>query len=211
MKNVILGLLLFSSAGCATARLPEGPDASILIHQEPAPVVVARASDEREGEKIGTIGATTIFVKKGGLVNLVSNHLVRYINEKVGLNVERVEVSETDSIKLIATKKKIEGVILLRIKSLRMFSVDALLDPVQTNLTLELVVFDEAGREIYRRVATGHHEKRIGVSVVEKSAGELVESVVKETLRQYLRDPDLRRIIARFKYGAVGGAIAQIL
>lgn len=212
MKYVIPGLLLLSTVGCATARLPKGPDTSILIrHQEPAPVVAARALDERGSEKIGAIGATTIFVRKSELVNLVSNHLIRYLNEKVGLDVERVQTIETDSIQLTATKKKAEGVILLRIKSLRMFSLDALLDPVQTDLTLELIVFDERGEAIYRRAVTGRHEKRIGISVVEKSAGELVESVVKETLRQYLRDRDLRRIIARFKYGALGGAIAQIL
>jgi hypothetical protein len=71
-------------------------------------------------------------------------------------------------------------------------------------------VFDEAGQEIYRRIADGHYEKRIGITVVEKSAGELVEAVVKETLSQYVKDPELKKIIAKFKYGTLGGAIAQI-
>ncbi len=205
----ILGLIVLS--GCATAKLSKGPDPAILIHhEESVPIGVVTTMDERESEKIGTIGATSIVVKKNDLVDLVGNHLIRYINEKIGLNVERVQINENDSIKLVATKKKVEGVIVLRIKSLRMFSIDAILQPVEVNLTLELIVFDEVGQEIYHRIADGHYEKRIGISVVEKSAGELVEAVVKETLSQYVKDPELKKIIAKFKYGTLGGAIAQI-
>lgn len=212
MRSVfIIMLVLFTGTGCITAHLSKGPDTSVLIqHEDLNPIGVAAALDDRDSEKIGTIGATTIEVKKSELTNLVSNHLIRYINEKIGLNVERVEVSDSDSIKLIASKKKVEGIIILRIKSLRMFSLDALLQPVEVDLTLELSVFEEGGQELYRRVITGHHEKRIGISIVEKATGEIVEAAIKDTLRQYAKDPDLKRIIARFKYGAVGGAMAQI-
>lgn len=211
VKATPLILILLLTNGCATAKLSKGPDPAVLInHDEIAPIGVATAMDERDSEKIGTIGATSIVVKKNDLVDLVGNHLVRYINEKIGLNVERVQVTGNDSIKLVATKKKVEGVIVLRIKSLKMFSMDALLQPVEVNLTLELVVFDESGQEIYRRIADGHYEKRIGITVVEKSAGELVEAVVKETLSQYVKDSELKKIIAKFKYGTLGGAIAQI-
>ena len=199
MRNVfVMAFVFFALTGCATARLSKGPDPSLLIqHKEISPVGVANAVDDRESEKIGTIGATSIVVKKNDLVDLVGNHLIRYINEN-------------DSIKLVATKKKVEGVIVLRIKSLKMFSMDALLQPVEVDLTLELVVFDERGQEIYHRIADGHYEKRIGISVVEKSAGELVEAVVKETLSQYVKDAELKKVIAKFKYGTLGGAIAQI-
>lgn len=212
MRSIFLiAFVFFAVTGCATARLSKGPDTSLLVqHKEVSPIGVADAVDDRKSEKIGTIGATSIVVKKNDLVDLVGNHLIRYISEKIGLNVERVQINENDSIKLVAMKKKVEGVIVLRIKSLRMFSMDALLQPVEVDLTLELIVFDEVGQEIYHRIADGHYEKRIGISVVEKSAGELVETVVKETLSQYVKDAELKKIIAKFKYGTLGGAIAQI-
>jgi len=188
--------------GCATAQLSKGPDTYALIeHQESAAFGIPKAMDERKGENAGTIGGALIKVKKKDLVELATNYLVQYINQKVGLNVVRITMSESEPAEVIMAKHNVDGIVVLKIKELKMFSMDALLQPVKTDLTLELMILDKSGRAIYERTVTGHDEKRIGVSMVEKSAGKIVETVVKDALSQLVKDPELRKIIARFKWG----------
>ncbi len=211
MKTTSLLLILLLINGCATARLSSGPDTTALIqHKDLASVGVATAIDDRESEAIGTLRGATIAIKRNDLVDLVSNYLIRYINEKAGLNVERVEISDTDSIKLIASKNKVKAVIVLRIKSLKLFSNDVMPRLIGAELILELSVFDETGQEIYRRPVISHFENPIESPVVEKNAKELIESVIKNGLSQYGKDAGLKKIIAKFKYGGVGAALAQI-
>ncbi len=211
MKTTSLLLILLLINGCVGARLSSGPNTSPLIkHEDLTSVGVAATVDDRESEKVGTIGAATITVRKSDLANVVGNYLIKYINEKVGLNVERVQMNETGSIKLAASKNKVNRIIILTIKTLNMFSLDALLQPVDVNLTLELRILGEGGDEIYRRTVTAHYAKRIKIPVIEKNTGELVESVAKEALRQYSKDQDLKKIIAKFKYGTFGGTLAKL-
>lgn len=212
MRRLIMGMVLSTLIlGCSTVQRPKGIDTSTPVqHQESIAAGVAATMDDRESETIGTLGGATIAIKKNDLVDLVSNYLIRYINEKAGLNVERVEISDTDSIKLIASKNKVKAVIILRIKSLKLFSNDVMPGLIGAELILELSVFDETGQEIYRRPVISHFENPIESPVVEKNAKELIESVIKNGLSQYGKDAELKNIIAKFKYGGVGAALAQI-
>ncbi len=202
---VITSLIL---TGCATARLPKGPEShALILYENAGRIGVPRAADERKGENIGTIGGAVIKVRKYDLVELATNYLVYYINEKIKLNVVRVTLGESDPAEVVASAYKVDGLLVMKIKELKMFSIEALMQQVKTDLTLELMVFDASGVKIYNRVVTSHHEKRIGVSIVENSTGKIVEAVVKGALKQYGKDPELRKIIAKFRYGSLARAL----
>ena len=203
--------LLLVGTACVTAWLATGPDSIAFIQPEDtAPEAGAGDTTYRKDEKVRVMEAESIEVKENDLVDLVSSYLIDYINQTMGLNVEQAQSEETASIKLVATKNQVDGAIILKIKALKMISIDALSDPLTVDLTLELVVFDAGGQEIYRRTVTGHLEKRISPSILEERVGELFKPVVKDALGQFGKDPDLKRVIAKFKYGVVGGAIAKI-
>lgn len=212
MRRLIMGMVLSTLIlGCSAAQRPRGMNTSAPVrHQESIAAGVAATMDDRESETIGTLGGATIELKKYELVDLVSDYLIRYINEKAGLNVERVQINDTDSIKLIASKNKVRAVIILRIKSLKLFSNDVMPRLIGAELTLDLSVFDETGQEVYRRPVISHSENPIESPGVEKNAKELIESVIKNSLSQYGKDAELKKIIAKFKYGGLGATFAQI-
>ncbi len=210
-KMIFLILCFITVAGCAAPKLPGKPDIDSSLHSDQRlSVGVANTIDERDSEKIGMIGAAAVIVKKSDLADLVGNRLIRYINEKIGLDVERVQLNETDSIKLITTRKKMKGVIILKIKSLSIFAAGALTHPIEAKMILELTVLDETGQKVYQRIANGHHKQQVTIPITEETTKALVESVIKTALRQYGEDPDLKKIIAKFKYGTIGGVIASI-
>ncbi len=208
---IFLILCFIAFSGCAATKLSKKSDADIsLPPNQKLSVGVVNTIDERASEKIGVIDSAAIIVKKSDLTDLVGDRLIRYINEKVGLDVVRVQLNETDSIKLITTKKKMKGVIILKIKSLRIFAADALAHLIEAEMILELTVLDEVGQKIYQRTASGQHKQQAITPITEETTKVIVESVTKTALRQYSEDSDLKKIIAKFKYGAIGGVITSI-
>ena len=213
MKKIwILTLLAVWIAGCGTTQPTkeyESSDDAVLESTQPAGVI-AQAWDERHSEETGTIGIRSITVRKTDLTELVSRYLLHYIHEKIGLNAERIQMNEADSVKLAATKNKVNGIIILKIKELKIFAPDARLQATEVNLMLELTVFDDSGHEIYRRTVKRRYEKNADAFVAELNTDKFIEAAMKDALKQYVEDPALRKIIAKFKYGTVGGVIAGI-
>lgn len=204
MKQIGIAVIALLLTGCATARLSKGPDTFELIrHENRAEVGVAKAQDERKSEGAGTIGGAFVRVKKSDLTELATNYLVQYINSKVELNVVRVAMEGEASVKEIAVSHMVEGIVLLKVKEMKLFSIEALLQPVEADLTLELIVFDSTGDQIYSRTVTGHNETRIGISIVENSTGKIVEAALKDALSQLVKDSELRAIIGKIKYGSI--------
>jgi len=208
-KSVAWISMLIVLSGCHETKLQDLSNHS-GSNRAVFPVGVATAIDGWRRERAGIAGMLSIDIKKETMIHLVSNYLIDYINNETGLRAERIEINETDSIKLVATRNKVSGVIVLKIKALEIIFSSESQKSVQADAALELIVFDENGVEIYRRTVKEHYKKQIGLPVSEQSVSELVESVVKNTLKQYLKDPDLKRVIARFKYGAIGAFIARI-
>ena len=208
-KPVAWIFMLIVLSGCHQTKLQDASNHS-GSNQTAFPVGVATAIDEWRRERAGIAGALPIDIKKETLVRLVGNYLIDYIHKETGLRVERIEIAELDSIKLAVTRNKVNGIIVLKIKTLEISFLIESQKSLQADAALELIVFDENGVEIYRRTVKEHYKKQTRFPVSEQSVSELVESVVKNTLKQYLKDPDLKKVIARFKYGPIGGFITRI-
>ena len=208
-KSVIWIFLIVILPACNETKFQNASN-STASAQALIPMGIVTAVDDQRSEKTGMPGMLPINIRKEALIHSVGNYLIDYIHHETGLRVERIEINETDSIKLVATKNKASGVIILKIRTLEIMSLGESKKSMQADAVFELTVFDEHGAEIYRRTVKEHYEKQTTRQISEQPIMEFAESVVKNTLKQYLKDPDLKRVIARFKYGAIGGVIARI-
>lgn len=142
------------------------------------------------------------------IADLLTHYLVHYINLKAGLSVERLHRDQSIPLELIARNDKSEEIVFLRVSKLRIASDDAFLKPLEAELTLELTVIDKKGMEVYRRTFVGRHTNDAVFMILENGASKLAEGVVKDALKQFIRDPELKKIIAKYKYGAIGSVVA---
>lgn len=195
-KIIIIMTAVLILNGCATARLSKGPDTyTLLQHSGGVNLGVAKVIDERASKNVGTIGAAGIRVNEE-IVPLATNYLISYLNEKLTANITRIPDVPEAQIPSIAEQNKISKLIVTRIKKLKLFSADALMQPVEVDMDMEVTVFDAAGTQLYQQMIQGHFEKRIGLSIVDKSTGELVESTVKDTVSNLITNSNFQKVIS---------------
>lgn len=192
MRILLMGTVFWLITGCAVAK--PLPSAEVL-----SPTERAESMDARIVE-----------LNKDELLEKVSQYLSHYINEKVGLRVERTQISDEDSVRFVAVESKLDGALVLRVKELKAFVMGLQEQSMKVDLALGLSVFDAFGKRIYQRVVRDQQEKRFEISDVRPDVERFVEAVMKSALSQYIKDPELKVIIAKFKYGSLGGVIAQL-
>ena len=198
-KIVTIAFLGVFISGCASAKLSRGPDTfSLIEHTNSLRVGVPKAHDERGTNRAGTIGAAFIQVKSE-LVDLTTNYLIHYLNTKLDLNVERIPMTGAKDRVSTPSPHNMDRVLILRIKRLKMFSMDALMQPVEVDLDLECEVYDSDDHLVYRQTIMGHHEKRIGISIVDKTTGKLVEAAVLDAMNNLVKDPGLKKSLVPAK------------
>lgn len=200
MRQIIM-TVFFSAliSGCATAKLSKGPDTfSLVEHSNAVRVGVPRVVDERGTANVGTIGAAFIQVK-GELVDLTTNYLINHLNIKMALNVERLKMATAHDIASLSSQYHTDQVLLVKIKKLKMFSMDAAMQPVKVNLDLEYEVYGPNGNLVYQQTVMGHHEKRIGILIGDRTTGKLVEGAVLDAMNNLVKDPGLKKALASTK------------
>lgn len=195
-KTLVAAFLGVLITGCATARLSQGPDTfSLIEHSNAVRIGVPKATDARGTNKAGTIGAAFIQVKSE-LVDLTTNYLINYLNTRLNANVIRIKTVDSQEISSVSSQYQADRIFILKIKRLKMFSADALMQPVEVDLDLAFEVYDQTGKQIYKQEVTGHHEKRIGISIVDKTTGQLVEAAVLDAMNNLVKDPGLKKSLA---------------
>lgn len=193
-------LLLSFSTGCATAKLSRGPDTYALSkHPDGIRLGVNKVVDERNGDKVGTIGAAIINVKRQDLANLATNYLISQLNTSFKANIEEVAVTAPEQIPAEAEKRNVKGLVLARISHLRMFSMDAIMQPVKVELNMEAELYDAGGQLLFNKSFPGNFEKRIGISLVEHSTGQLVEATVRDAVSNLVKDTDFKTSVASLR------------
>lgn len=191
-KTLAWVLVLFTISGCATAKLPAGPDIyGLNKYSDVGAVAVSKVVDERGTISAGTIGATGVRVKND-VVPLTTNYLLSMMNTNLNLNVIPVGSLSSASAGEVLGQSDAGGGILLKIKSLKLHSVDAMMQPVEVDMDVDVAVFERGGKVVVEKSVSGHYEKRIGLSIVDKSTGELVDQVVRETIANVIKDSDIK-------------------
>jgi hypothetical protein len=186
---------LFVVAGCATARLSKGPDVyTVSQHPSGLKVGVAKVVDQRESTKAGSIGATSVRVDKD-IADMTTNYLIQTLDQQMQVNVVPVEASTPAGVASIASQRGVDAVVVSQITSVKMFSADAIMQPVSTSIDMNTVVYNRDGSEKYRRSFSGKYEKRIGLTIVDKATGELVEEAVKDMMAGVGRDTGLKEAL----------------
>ncbi len=180
---------LFS--GCATAQLPKGPEIGALKQNSgAAQVSVATVEDARSTTHAGSIGATSIEVPKD-VNNMVYKYLVLALNEDLGINIKEAgRISQEDIAKVGADR-----LIVSEISSIKISSFDAIMQPVNTEILLNLSVLNKQGQSVYKQSYLGKYEERIGISIVASKTGQLVESAVKNLISQITSDSNFKKAL----------------
>ncbi len=187
-------------SGCATAKLGSGPDVFALPQLKDRPVIgVSKVTDTRGGTQVGTIGAAGIRVKANDLTALTTNYLLNTLSSKLDMNIQTVANFEGSDMPHYLKLKHLNGYLTASVTRLKMFSADAIMQPVETNLDLQIKVYDQNGEILYDQTVSGSFEKRIGLSIVDKSTGELVNSVVEKTMEVLAQDSSLRKALESLK------------
>lgn len=196
-KIVIMIALLGILEGCATARLPKSPDIYALQQFPTATrLAVPKVIDQRGTNNAGTIGAAGIRVKDE-IVDFTTNHLLHELNNRLNVNVVTTGAVDEDQASQAVETTNTDGLVIAKIKKLKMHSMDALMQPVEVDMDMDVLVFDKQGQKLLEKTIIGHYEKRIGLSVVDKSTGELVDSTVQDTMHNLVKDTDFKNAIQK--------------
>ncbi len=192
-KFILLLFIACILSGCATAQLAKGPDINNLKQYTGASqVAVAMTEDVRPSTNAGSIGATSIDVPKDAN-NMVYNYLVSCLNENLGINIKEAgRVSQQDIAQVGA-----ERLVVSDISSIKIYSFDAIMQPVQTEVLLNVAVLNKQGTAIYRQSYVGKYEERIGISIVSSKTGQLVESAIKNLMTQISGDDNLKKALSQ--------------
>ncbi len=190
---LITSLTLFF-AGCTTARLPQGPDVFSLTKfpESEATVAVPKVVDARGTKNVGMIGAAGIQVRSD-IAPFATNHLIRAVNSQMKLNVVRTEAITKNNAANILKSNNATNALVVSITSLKMHSIDAIMQPVEVDVTMGVTILNGQGQAVLEKTIAGHYEKRIGLSVVDKTTGELVDKVIQDAMFNLVKDEEIKK------------------
>ena len=116
------------------------------------------------------------------------------LKENAGLKIAGVIAEEGESPSLFAAPEKSGGLLMIRIKDLN------LVDPLaEVRLTLVLRVFDSSGVNCYTRRITD----TLRIDSPQGQIDGAIQTITKDILRQYAKDPVLRPIIMKNRMGSL--------
>jgi hypothetical protein len=138
------------------------------------------------------------------LAEFVAGYIRFHINDKTGLKFERIKTGAAQEVELVTAKDQSEGMMFMKVREFSLNSSDLLSKPLEAKLVLELIILDAQKSELYQRSVTGHYEVGLEELMKQASSRKLAEAVVKSALSQFAEDLELKRTIARLKYGAIG-------
>ena len=117
----------------------------------------------------------------------------------MNLNVLRIPEAPEEDFAESASQHQLDGVMAGTIRALRMYSADAIMQPVRVDMDLDFEIYDRIGNQVYRTTIHGHYEERIGITIVDKSTGRLVEATVQNAIDNLARDSGLKAELSKLK------------
>ncbi len=138
------------------------------------------------------------------LTDYIAARLIEKISRKTDLQVRCIALAEPNTIQLTLVDGDQDGTMIMRIKGLSLQSSDFLSGPLDTVLTLELILTDGQKNITYSRMVRGKHQMLLGELQKENGLMSLIEVATENALSQYAEDPELKKMIAKLKYGVMG-------
>lgn len=152
-------------------------------------------SDSRDNTKAGSIGGLIINVDNKSLSDFTSNYLLHYLNEKMQMNVVRIEDIGDNNVATVAQKYGVECLVVGNVVDINMFSLDELLQPTEAGIVIEIVVYDSQGSQLYKRSVAGNFRRRVNSFIIERSTGKLVEEVVRDAMNNLISDVNFKKAL----------------
>ncbi len=149
---------------------------------------------------IGEIGADNSDLK-----DLVTQYLIYYIKLKTDFPVVKTDV---DVITMNANKG--EDKMSITVKGLSISSNNILSEPMRAILSLEVEVINNVGEVIYLDTKQGEYDLLVYSLMQSEQIRMLTETTVKNALKNFLNDPALRKIMVKYKYGALGSIVSLL-
>ncbi len=194
-SGIFLTCVLFTVVGCTTVTLPSGPKAFALVQYPNAVTLgVPKVEDARGVAKMGTIGALSINMDDK-VTGFVSDYLINCLNNDLKMNVQRIKDVNAADLTSIAKEYHLDRIVVGKIISLKMFSIDAILQPVETTIVLDITIYNQDGSKIYGNNFLGNNIKRVNALAVQTSAGKLVEEAVKDSMIKVKVDDDFQKAL----------------
>ena len=193
MLNFLILFLTILISGCTTiAHLPAAPSVySMFNYEGNLTVGLTKIIDERKEKHTGSVGGLPIDVPSN-LGDFVAQHLMARLNKELKVNVQPI-------IDRNSNQNKVDLYLTCHIKQLSIFSIDSILQPVETVLVLKVEVFDLNNQLLYADNVTGVYVKRMGLIVTENAFGRVVEGSIKNALDQLLAQQGFLATLENFK------------
>lgn len=153
-RNLIwIVFLSFMIQGCETLRMPTGPDISSLDFIKDAPTVGVQVVDSRSEERIGSIGATQMYIKKKDLVPVAQNYLLQILHS---MGINGVLLQQSGNLNTLG----VDGLLKFKIDNVNVISIDILLDKpeFEADGTVTLQTLDR--KDLFIGHVRGRHDSR---------------------------------------------------
>lgn len=190
-------VLGFTLAGCVTAKM-DIPSAAPLPVITGAPTIAISVKDARSTDSIGKISATTVKVLRTDFEKLTAGLFKEHVYGKRfnTTPVSGANLSSAEGIQKALTEVKADALLHISVQSLRVKSVDMLLDEPSYNLDGNIVLYDNTGKLIYQGLLTSSAESR---NLSEKDEGETMAQLVKMAILEMENDSRFSKALSQIK------------
>ena len=200
MKTWALFLMLvispISFCGCVTAKLPTGPYPNSLTSSPQAKSIgFIPASDERGSSRIGTVGLGGVSIEKESVEKLMTNYLAFSLNEGLGLNIVLLSPLDAKNIAAAAARHHLDRIVAPKIKTLKISSFDATIDPANMKISMDIEVYDAMGTLVLTNAYDRSDTGQLNTSDLERSIGKLAESIIKNLASYISKDEKIRNAL----------------
>ncbi len=184
---LICGLLF---EGCQTLKMPAGPDVSSLPHIQNAPTIGIQVIDSRSSERIGTIGAASLYVKANEIIPPTQNYLIHFLYEQ-GINA----VVMPQSVNL--PDLNLDGLINMDVKNINVSSFDLLMDEPEYISTALVTLTDQKGQTLFKGQVQGNDRSR-AISV--KGTGIIIGKTINNAIMHLSISNEFMKAIKNLKH-----------
>ncbi len=199
MKKAFWVFPVLLMMGCTTLQLSKGVDMNELReYPEGVRLGLVSAKDLRGSNSIGSIGAAG-YKLKGEVVDFTTNQVMSSANHYLQANLLPISQPAESEMAGVALRNNLDGFVIPEIHKIKLFSMDSLMQPVETDVDIKVNLYNAKGEAVYNSSYAGHYEKRVGLVTSPKPIAELVENAIKDAVSKFVKDEEMKKQLQSFK------------